>query len=58
MYLLREEANLGLSTIGRILGGKDHTTVLYGRDRIANRLNVDAGLRRDIINIREALANS
>ena len=58
MYLLREEANLGLSTIGRILGGKDHTTVLYGCDRIANRLNVDAGLRRDIINIREALANS
>ena len=58
MYLLREEANLGLSTIGRILGGKDHTTVKHGCDRIANQLNADAGLRRDIITLREVLSNS
>ncbi len=58
MYLLRKEANLGLSTIGRILGGKDHTTVKHGCDRIANQLNADAGLRRDIINLREVLSNS
>ena len=56
MYLLREESQLGLSTIGKILGGKDHTTVSHGYDRIANQLNVDAQLRRHLINIREALS--
>ena len=57
MYLLREESQLGLSAIGKILGGKDHTTVSHGCDRIANQLNVDPQLRRHLINIREALAS-
>ena len=56
MYLLREESQLGLASIGKLLGGKDHTTVSHGCDRIANQLNVDPQLRRRLINIREALA--
>ena len=58
MYLLREESQLGLATIGQVLGGKDHTTVRHGCDRITNQLSVDASLRRDVINIRETLAAS
>ncbi len=58
MYLLREDANLGSSAIGRILGGKDHTTVLHGCKTIENQQNVDSQLRREIISIRETLANS
>ena len=58
MYLLREESQLGLATIGEVLGGKDHTTVRHGCDRITNQLSVDASLRRDVINIREMLAAS
>ena len=58
MYLLRDLTNLGLTSIGRILGGKDHTTVLHGCQRIAKQINIDAHLRRDIINIRETLAHS
>ncbi len=58
MYLLREEVNLPLTTIGRILGDKDHTTVLHGHRRIAAQLDVDAHLRHDVINIREALTSS
>ena len=56
MYLLHEDARLGPSAIGRILGGKDHTTVIHGRDRIANRLDTDPHLRRDILNIRGVLS--
>ena len=56
MYLLREESQLGQSAIGHALGGKAHNTVMHGCERIANQLNVDPHLRRDIINIREALA--
>jgi chromosomal replication initiator protein len=56
MYLLREESQLGQTAIGHALGGKAHNTVMHGCERIANQLNVDPHLRRDIINIREALA--
>ena len=56
MYLLREESQLDLTVIGKTLGGKNHTTVSRGCDRISNQLNVDAQLRRHLINIREALA--
>ena len=58
MYLLREEANLPLTTIGRILGGKDHSTVLHAWQRISKQLNEDTHLRQDVINIRETLARS
>ena len=58
MYLLKEDANLGSTAIGRILGGKDHTTVLHGCKTIENQQNVDSQLRREIISIRETLANS
>ena len=56
MYLLREESQLDLTVIGKTLGGKNHTTVSRGCDRIANQLNVDPQLRRHLINIRESLA--
>ena len=55
MYLLREESDLKLSVIGKILGGKSHNTVKHGCDRVRNELNVDPNLRRDIINIRTSL---
>ncbi len=55
MYLLREDAGLGASAIGRILGGKNHTTVLRGSRTIETRQNVDANLRHDIIAIRRAI---
>ncbi len=58
MFLLREEAHLRLTTIGRMLGGKDHTTVAHGCDRISAQGQVDHGLRRDLNNIRETLARS
>ena len=58
MYLLREECELGLVAIGRALGGKDHTTVRHGCDRITNQMNADPHLRREIINIRAQLAEA
>lgn len=55
MYLMREDANLPLSAVGRVLGGKDHTTVMHACQRIKNQINIDSHLRRDITNLREAI---
>ncbi|MBM3944804.1 MAG: chromosomal replication initiator protein DnaA, partial [SAR202 cluster bacterium] len=55
MYLLREEAQLGFSQIGRALGGKDHSTALHACQKIAQQSAVDAHLRQDLLNIRDSL---
>ncbi|HUV26215.1 MAG TPA: chromosomal replication initiator protein DnaA [Anaerolineales bacterium] len=55
MYLLREESHISLPSIGKTLGGRDHTTIMYGCDKIADLLERDDQLRRQVIEIRENL---
>jgi chromosomal replication initiator protein len=55
MYLMREEGNISLPQIGEALGGRDHTTVMYGCDKVADLLERDDQIRRQVIEIREQL---
>ena len=55
MYLLREEANMTATAIGRLLGGKDHSTVLHACSRISSEMDVEPRLRQDVFNIRTSL---
>lgn len=55
MYLLREEANVSLPQIGEALGGRDHTTVMYACDKVADLIERDDRLRRQVFQIREQL---
>ena len=55
MYLIREETNTSLPKIGQALGGRDHTTVMYGHDRISDLIERDDGLRRQVHAIRDLL---
>jgi len=55
MYLMREETTASLLEIGRELGGRDHTTVLHGWEKIRHEVEVDDGLRRDVLVVRERL---
>ncbi len=55
MYLMREEAKISLLQIGVALGGRDHTTVLYACEKVADLLERDDRLRRQLITIREQL---
>ncbi len=55
MYLIREETDESLPRIGQALGGRDHTTVMYGYDRISDRLETDEGLRKQLVAIRNSL---
>ena len=56
MYLLRDVAHQSYAQIGRILGGRDHTTVLHGFRRIDRLLETDPDVRRDLTEIRAAMA--
>lgn len=53
MYLLREENDLSLPAIGDQLGGRDHSTVRYGVERVAEELDHDEGLRMTILALRD-----
>ncbi|HKZ55082.1 MAG TPA: chromosomal replication initiator protein DnaA [Anaerolineales bacterium] len=55
MYLIRQEAGLSLPQIGDTLGGRDHTTVIYGLEKISDLLETDDSLRRQVFAVREAL---
>jgi chromosomal replication initiator protein len=55
MYLIREETDSSLPEIGNALGGRDHTTVMYGCDKINDLMEQDDKLRRQIMSIRQQL---
>ena len=55
MYLLRAETASSFGAIGRLLGGRDHSTVMHGCARISDVLASDAGLRREVEAIRAEL---
>ena len=55
MYLLREEAKISLPQIGEALGGRDHTTVMYGCDKITDMMERDHHFRRQVLDIKEQL---
>ena len=54
-YILRIELGMPLMEIGSFLGGRDHTTILYGVRKIAKLLTNDEKIRGDILGIKERL---
>jgi chromosomal replication initiator protein len=57
MYLAREETDASLPQIGRALGGRDHTTVLHGYEKIRAQVEEDDRVRREMLAVRELLYN-
>ncbi len=53
MYLLRQENDLSLPAIGEHLGGRDHSTVRYGVEKITDDLEHDEALRQTIMTLRD-----
>jgi len=54
MYLMRE-TNISLPQIGLALGGRDHTTVMYACEKVADLLERDDKVRRQVVQIRQLL---
>lgn len=57
IYLTRELTDLSLPQIGRLYGGRDHTTVLNSLRRIDAKLGEDAALDERVAELRTAIHN-
>lgn len=55
IFILREETNLPLTEIGRLLGNRDHSTVIYGYKKILQGIEQDTQLHQMVLSIKESL---
>ncbi len=56
MYILSEDLGLTVEKIGQILGGRDHTTVMHGRDRIKKLSVIDREIQKKLIDLKQKLS--
>lgn len=55
MYLLIHELGLPPTQVGRLLGGRDHSTVIHGAGKINGEMNENSALRHDVQAIKESI---
>ena len=55
MYILRTQLGLPLQEVGRLIGGRDHTTVIHAVDKITHLAKDDVNTRQDIRGIKNLL---
>lgn len=55
MYLLRTQLSLPLEEVGRLVGGRDHTTVMHAVDKITTLSTSDVVIRQDIQGIKQVI---
>lgn len=55
MYLIRELADLPLTQIGDLFGGRDHSTVIHSIRVVENRVNVEPDFRHQVNEIQTEL---
>lgn len=55
MYLLRNDLGLNLETIGQLLGGRDHTTIMHGINKITRSVSTNDQLRASLQSIRQTI---
>lgn len=55
MYVMREETDRPLADIGESLGGRDHSTVMHGVEKVVQEIERNADRRQEVLAIREQL---
>ncbi|PKB67744.1 MAG: hypothetical protein BZY81_03970 [SAR202 cluster bacterium Io17-Chloro-G4] len=55
MYLLIYELELSPTQVGRLLGGRDHATIIHGAGKVNGGVNENGQLRKDVLTIKEAI---
>ena len=54
-YLMCELLSLPLISIGKVLGGRDHTTILYSRDKVDEICRVNDKIAKDVDDIKNII---
>lgn len=57
MYILYTDCRLPFEKIGDLLGGRDHTTIMHGVDKIKQAIPRDREIQRILIEIKQLLIN-
>lgn len=57
MYLMSDMLGVPLVSIGKIFGGRDHTTVMHARDKITEEIKQNTRMRIIISDIKNSLRN-
>ena len=55
MYLCCEMTDASQQYLGEIMGGRDHSTVIHGRDKISEKLKTDPQLRLNIDTLKKKI---
>ncbi|MDP3974096.1 MAG: chromosomal replication initiator protein DnaA [Candidatus Daviesbacteria bacterium] len=58
MHILSEDLNLTVEKIGEIMGGRDHTTVMHGRDKIKRLIVENRDIQRILGEVKQNLSTS
>ena len=54
-YLMCDMLSLPLVTIGKEMGGRDHATVIYSRDKVAELMRVNDSYAKDVNDVKSAI---
>ena len=55
MYILRTQLSLPYEEVGRLIGGRDHTTVMHAVDKITQMASNNVQIREDILGIKKLI---
>ena len=58
MYLCRELTDLSTTRIGEAFGGRDHTTVMYACEKIAEDMQSDPNIRATVSDLRKRISEN
>jgi chromosomal replication initiator protein len=58
MYLCRDLTDTSLANIGKILGKKDHTTVIHGINKITEEITTNEDLKNKIDIIKKKISST
>jgi chromosomal replication initiator protein len=55
MYLMKEITHSPYMTIGAFLGGRDHTTIMHGVERISKDVKKEEKVKQDLVNVKQLI---
>ena len=55
VYLLCDMLSLPLVTVGKEMGGRDHSTIIYARDKVADLMRVNDTILKEVNDIKSVV---